>query len=119
MKYILSLSIFFISIIIWNLNKDINNIIKTLKVDGGATKNNFLMQFQANLSNINIEKPENIESTALGAALLSGIGSNYWSNLENLSKKREIDKNYLPELKKEYREQLLKKWSKAIKQCLA
>ena len=63
-------------------NNDMDSKITKLKVDGGATANNFLMEFQSNISNINIERPENIESTALGAALLAGIKSGYWDNLD-------------------------------------
>ena len=76
------------------------------------------MEFQSNISNINIERPKNIESTALGAALLSGIGSNYWSDIEKLLNKKTIDKNYSPDLKKSDRIKLLNKWKNAIKQCL-
>ena len=97
---------------------DINNNIKILKVDGGATKNNFLMQFQADISNIEIQRPENIESTALGAALLSGIGSKYWNNIDFLKNKK-INKTYFPKLKKQKRITLLKEWRNAIKQCLS
>ena len=97
---------------------DLNDKIKRLKVDGGATKNNFLMQFQTDISNVEIQRPENIESTALGAALLSGIGSKYWSNIDFLKNKK-INKTYFPKLKKQKRITLLKEWQNAIKQCLS
>jgi len=99
------------------LNSDIDTDIITLKVDGGATNNEFLMQFQSNISNLDISKPENIESTALGAALLSGIGSKYWIDIEKLKNQR-ANKKYQPELNQKKRNKLLEKWSLAIKQCI-
>ena len=99
------------------LNNDLKSEIKILKVDGGATANNFLMQFQSDISKINIQKPNNIESTALGAALLSGIGSKYWNNIENLKNKK-IDITYSPKMENQSRETILKEWKKAIEKCL-
>ena len=101
------------------LNSDLKCEIKTLRVDGGATANNFLMQFQSDISKINIQKPSNIESTALGAALLSGIGSKYWNNnnIENLKNKK-TNTTYSPEMKAQLRETLLQEWKKAINKCL-
>jgi len=99
------------------LNNDIGHEITELKVDGGATKNKFLMQFQSDISNLEIKKSENIESTALGAALLSGIGSNYWGEIEYLNNK-ESNETYYPKSKKKNRLTLLEEWKNAIKQCL-
>ena len=92
--------------------------VTKLKVDGGATKNNFLMQFQANIANLKIQKPDNIESTALGAALLSGIGSNYWDNITKLEKQK-MTETYSPKIKDEVRIKILQEWKDAVKKCLA
>ncbi len=101
------------------LNKDMGAVLTELKVDGGATQNNFLMQFQSNISNLNIIKPNNIELTALGAALLSGISSKYWKNMDSLLQNRNLNKKYSPELNKLDRKKLLDKWAQAIEKCLA
>ena len=99
------------------LHSNVEDKIKTLKVDGGASENEFLMQFQSDKSKINIQKPENIESTALGAALLSGIGSEYWDDIESLKNKKS-NKIYTPKLLEEKRIKYLKGWNSAIKKCL-
>jgi len=100
------------------LSNDIGSNITKLKVDGGATENNFLMQFQSDISNVNINKPKNIESTALGAALLAGIGSKYWENIKDL-KSQKLDKTYKSKIDQKNREKLLTEWTQAIKQCIA
>ena len=99
------------------LNSDLKCQIKTLKVDGGATLNRFLMQFQSNISNINVQKPNNIESTALGAALLSGIGSKYWIDIDDL-KNQKNDTVYLPKMNDASREKILQEWKQAVEKCL-
>ena len=99
------------------LNSDLKCQIKTLKVDGGATLNRFLMQFQSNISNINVQKPNNIESTALGAALLSGIGSKYWIDIDDL-KNQKKDTVYLPKMNDASREKILQEWKQAVEKCL-
>ena len=101
------------------LKKDLNTTLTELKVDGGATQNDFLMQFQSNISNINILKPNNVELTALGAALLSGIGSGYWENIKLISEKQKVNKTYYVEINDSKRENILKKWSDSIKKCIS
>lgn len=88
--------------------------IKTLKVDGGASKNDFLMQFQADILNVDVIRKEQTESTALGAALLSGLAVGFFKDLDDLKKKNKVDKIFKPNMSDERRKELLQKWHKAI-----
>lgn len=96
------------------MSSDSSGKIKTLKVDGGASKNDFLMQFQADILNVDVIRKEQTESTALGAALLSGLAVGFFKDLEDLKKKNKVDKIFKPNMGDERREELLKKWHKAI-----
>ncbi len=96
------------------MSSDSSGKIKTLKVDGGASKNDFLMQFQADILNVDVIRKEQTESTALGAALLSGLAVGFFKDLEDLKKKNKVDKIFKPNMSDERREELLKKWHKAI-----
>jgi len=91
--------------------------LKTLKVDGGASSNNLLMQFQADILGVAVERPEIIESTALGAALLAGIAVGFWDR-EISSANRKIDQVFLPSLDEQSREALYKGWKKAVKRTM-
>jgi len=91
--------------------------LNSLKVDGGASANNYLMQFQADILDTNVERAEIIESTALGAAYLAGIGIGLWSK-EDILKNRKIDKKFNPNMEKQKRDKLYKNWKKAIKRTM-
>lgn len=91
--------------------------LSTLKVDGGASSNNYLMQFQADILNTTVERAEIIESTALGAAFFAGIGIGLWTK-EEILKNRKIDKNFIPKMDKKQREHLYKNWKKAVKRSM-
>jgi len=91
--------------------------LTSLKVDGGACANNFLMQFQADILDTPVERAEIIESTALGAAYLAGIGVGLWKK-EDIIKNRTIDKEFVPNMEKEKREKLYKNWIKAVKRSM-
>ena len=88
--------------------------LERLRVDGGAVTNNFLMQFQADLLGMDVERPTQIETTGLGAAYLAGITSGVWQNGEELVKYRNIDTIFSPQLNKEHREQKLCDWKTSI-----
>ncbi|XMB72476.1 glycerol kinase GlpK [Mycoplasmatota bacterium WC30] len=97
-----------------NVMQDESNIkLKTLKVDGGASKNNFLMQFQADILNTNIYRPKISETTALGAAYLAGLGTGYWveNDIEN---KWKVDAYYETVMDHGTRQKLYKDWKKAL-----
>ena len=88
--------------------------LEQLRVDGGAVANNFLMQFQADLLGIEVERPTQIETTGLGPAYLAGITSGVWQNVEELEKYRKIDTIFLPQLNKDHLEQKLCDWQTSI-----
>ena len=71
--------------------------LSTLKVDGGAAANNYLLQTQADISNAPVERPSSVETTALGAAYLAGLAVGFWSGPEELAKKHAIDKMFVPD----------------------
>jgi len=88
--------------------------IECLKVDGGATSNNYLMQYQANILNRKIILPECLETTALGVAYLAGLASGYFSSLENIKKIHKVSKEFDPYFSEEEISLIDKKWAKAI-----
>ena len=89
--------------------------LSALKVDGGASANNFLMQTQADIINAPVERPECVETTALGAAYLAGLAVGYWSNTEDVKKNKTVDKIFVPSIAQDNREQMIKGWNKAVK----
>lgn len=92
--------------------------VKCLKVDGGASANNLLLSFQSDILGINIERPECVETTALGAAYLCGLALGVYESTEEIKRNRKIDKTVSPTKGDEWREERLKKWKKAISRSL-
>ena len=84
-----------------------------LRVDGGATANNLLMQIQADIFDFNVVRPSNLESTALGAAYLAGLAVGVWNSIDELSDQWQIDRTFEPSSESESRNLLLKNWQKA------
>lgn len=99
------------------MQEDAGVKLTSLKVDGGASANNMLMQFQADILGAEVERPEVIESTAMGAAYLAGIQSGIWKK-ENIVKNRVIQKTFKPEMKQDVREKLYKGWKKAVERTM-
>jgi len=91
--------------------------LASLKVDGGACANDYLMQFQADILNASIERAEIIESTALGAAYLAGIGVGLWKK-EDILKNRKIQKSFRPKMEDQKRIKLYKTWKKAVERSM-
>jgi glycerol kinase len=89
--------------------------LKALKVDGGACANRFLMQFQADILNTKVHKPECIETTALGAAYLAGLAVGFWRDKEEIKKNWALSETFVPVMEEDYRENLIKGWKKAVK----
>ena len=85
-----------------------------LSVDGGASANSFLMQFQADIVGRDIVRPVIRETTALGAAYLAGLAAGFWSGLEEISSAREVDRTFIPSMKEERRRALLSGWRRAV-----
>ncbi len=100
--------------VIGAMEKDYGENITTLKVDGGATANNYLMQFQSDLLNVDVDRPKMIEVTAFGAALLAGIKAGVWTK-NNISEIRDVDTVFSPKMDKKTRKKNYKGWKKAIK----
>ena len=92
--------------------------LKCLKVDGGASANDFLMQFQSDISNCIVHRPEMIETTALGAAYLAGLAIGFWKSKEEIKNNWLLNKEFKPVIDDTQRYQLLTNWHKAIRLAL-
>lgn len=88
--------------------------LNALRVDGGASANNFLMQFQSDLLDVRVVRPSCIETTALGAAYLAGLAAGFWKNAEEIQKNWKQEKEFVPSITGEARKKLLKGWKKAV-----
>ena len=99
------------------MKKDTSLQIKSLKVDGGASKNNFLMQFQANIINANVVRAKTMETTALGVAYLAGLYAGVFSSIEQIRKLYDVSQTYYPEMDENVRSNYLSHWKKAVKMC--
>ncbi len=96
------------------MSQDSNQKILELKVDGGASKNNYLMQFQSDLLQCNIIRPKSVETTALGAAYLAGLAVGYWENMDEIFKNYQIDEEFSPKLSKEEADEKYQGWTRAV-----
>lgn len=96
------------------MSADLGISIEELKVDGGASENDFLMQFQADISRMNIIRHKQTESTSLGAAYLAGLATGYYESMEEIIKNSEIDKIFSPYMSIEDRDERLKGWHDAV-----
>ena len=96
------------------MEKDSGKPTQELRVDGGATANNFLMQFQADLLDCEIKRPKIIETTAIGAAFLAGLAVGFWKNREELQELWTADRSFDPEMPDDKREKLIHFWHKAV-----
>lgn len=100
------------------MENDLNIDIKSLCVDGGACKNSFLMQFEADILKAEVKRPKVIEVTALGAAYLAGLKTGYWKDIEEIKSNKEIEKTFKPTMEDELRCYKLKGWHKAVRLAL-
>lgn len=90
------------------------NGLKELKVDGGASANNFLMQFQADMIQTKVERPKTLETTALGACYLAGLAVGFYKDLEEIKKNRLLDREFMPQISKEEKEKKDRNWQRAM-----
>ena len=88
--------------------------IRTLKVDGGASNNNFLMQFQSDILGVDVLRPQCVETTALGASYLAGIAVGYWEDVEDVRANWALSRTFHADMSDEKRQHLLKGWKKAV-----
>ncbi|MDF2566145.1 MAG: Glycerol kinase [Massilibacillus sp.] len=92
--------------------------LQALKVDGGAVANNILMQFQADILNVPVDRPRITETTALGAAYLAGLAVGVWTNKEELSQRWQLDTRFEPNMEAKESESLYRGWQKAVKHAM-
>lgn len=97
------------------MQKDSGIEIRELRVDGGATVNNQLMQFQSDLLQTKVVRPQITETTALGAAYLAGLAVNFWDNIQEVKQQWKIDRTFSPQIKAEETLSLVKGWHRAVK----
>lgn len=100
------------------MEKDSGLKLTKLKVDGGAVKNNFLMQFQSDILDTDVERPVLNETTALGAAYLAGLATGFWKDKEDILKHYQVDRIFHSTMDKHTREQLYKNWNKAVQSAI-
>ena len=93
--------------------------LKTLRADGGAVKNNFLMEFQSDILDVPVERPVINETTALGAAYLAGLAVGFWKSQEEIAEQWAIEQSYHPSMDDQVRENLYQGWKKAVKAAIA
>ncbi|NRY60294.1 glycerol kinase [Clostridium beijerinckii] len=99
------------------MQEDAGCTLTRLKVDGGASRNNLLMQFQADITGAEVVRPIITETTALGAAYLAGLAVGFWQSKEEIAEKWAVSQSYSPNLAEEKKEKLYKGWKKAVKRA--
>lgn len=97
------------------MGDEIGMPLKALKTDGGASANNFLMQFQADISDVEVDRPKIVETTALGAAFLAGLSTGFWSSRDEIKSGWLPDKKFEPNMTEQERKIKLKGWTRAVK----
>lgn len=96
------------------MQKDLRKKIKSVRVDGGAAANDLLMQLQADYCGVAVERPANLETTALGAAFMAGIGSGFWKSTKELRKVCKINKQFKVKISLKARNERMRRWEKAL-----
>ncbi len=97
------------------MQADANIEVKELRVDGGATINNLLMQFQSDVLNTKVIRPKITETTALGAAYLAGLAVGYWKNMDEISAQWQAEKTFEPQMQSSQKNALIKNWERAVR----
>ena len=92
--------------------------LASLKVDGGAAVNNFLMEFQADILGTNVRRPETLETTALGAAYLAGLAVGFWETKDEISSQWKLEKEFTPNMAEDERVKKYSGWKKAVKRAM-
>ena len=100
--------------VIDSMQEDTGIKIPVLKVDGGAANNEYLMQFQADILNVGLQRPSDLETTALGAAFLAGLAVGYWNDMDEIREFYEAGKAFEPKMDESRREKLYEGWKKAV-----
>lgn len=100
------------------MQEDTGIELRCLKVDGGASQNDFLMQFQSDISNCKVHRPQIVETTALGAAYLAGLATGFWASKEEIKNNWKLNYEFVPRINKSRREKSLEGWAKAVRFAL-
>lgn len=104
--------------VIQAMKEDANHELHVIKVDGGASANDFLMQFQSDICNCQVDRPEVIETTALGAAYLAGLAVGYYQNEDDIINNWQLGHRFYPMISQQVRDEKIKGWEKAVQLCL-
>ena len=100
------------------MRRDSGVEINTIAVDGGASQNNFLMQFQADMLDAEVVRPSVSEATSLGAAYMAGLAVGYWASPEECFAGQETDRVFTPQMPAATRERLYAEWTKAVRRSM-
>jgi glycerol kinase len=100
--------------ILATMQKDLGKKLKVIKVDGGAAANDLLMQMQADYSGVAVERPKNLETTALGAAMIAGLGVGLWKGLSDIQKNWKLQKDFKVKMTSKDRKERQARWAKAV-----
>lgn len=101
------------------MTKDSQITLSELRVDGGASVSNIMMQIQANLIRTMVNRPKTVETTALGAAYLAGLAVGMWKNLDEIERNREVEKVFIPKMDQAERDKLYRGWKRAVERSMA
>ena len=101
--------------VLHTMEEDAEIKIHSLKVDGGAAANNYLMQAMADISNVPVDRPSCVETTALGAAYLAGLAVGYWNSMEEIQANWASERIFMPAISEEQRRKMLHGWKKALR----
>jgi glycerol kinase len=97
------------------MQKDLGKPLTSLNVDGGASANNLMMQFQSDVLGVKLRRPKNLETTSLGAVFAAGLGAGLWTDMQDIERTWKEDRSFVPEMNEKQREETLKRWKLAIK----
>jgi glycerol kinase len=97
------------------MRADAGIAVSTLRVDGGASANNFLMQFQSDMLDVPVNRPACVESTAIGAAYLAGLAVGYWKSKDDVLRNQRLDRVFTPHMQEETRAEKRRGWNKAVR----
>ena len=96
------------------MSKDSGIVMNELRVDGGASVSNIMLQIQSNLASAKVNRPKLVETTALGAAYMAGLAVGFWKDFDEIERVREVDRIFVPAIDNNTREEMMKGWKKAV-----
>ena len=105
--------------LVQTMQQETGEHISEIDVDGGATTNNFLMQFLSDILNVSLVRPEMVETTALGAAYLAGLQSGFWKDSAAILALDRPQQQFVPKMDQQQRDELVAGWQKALRQTMA